>query len=280
MINPDPKVLEGNGEAGCPLCYGRGALDTAIEGCKVPAVVDCICVRKRRVWDNCERAWPGVTKAARIKTTPLLKYTKRNVWITASEDALRVHLRHVGLRQSPRWGFRVYTDYDYMREWLRPLKDKGAEIYDADIAVADWRRLDSDIVEGPALLILRLGVKAARNNAMPEVLLEVLTRRDHAKKPTWVFDQPTAPLCHDHRCYSPDVADFLKGWQHLALTDVSGTTTASTTPPAMQHVAPIQPGGITGSAPQRSKPKTRGVSHVDLEVEENKPYKPYKKGWK
>jgi len=266
-------ALDGNGVPGCPRCYGRGVLDIKLEGDPIPAVYACACVVRRQVLQNCERAWPTLTRAARIESTPLMDYTKKSLWVTSDLGGFKNHLRHVALRQGPNWSFRVYTDFDYMREWLRPLQRKGEDIHDADVARADWRELDSDIVEGPALLVLRLGVKAARNKAMPEVLLETLLRREHINKPTWVFDQPTDPLGPDHLCYSPEVAAYLMRWEHMQLglgtqeAAVQRPATATATTPAIVMMPTL------GTSGKRTG-KARGVPSM-LEDRTKKP----KHGW-
>jgi hypothetical protein len=59
-----------------------------------------------------------------------------------------------------------------------------------------------DLVEPPQLLIIRLGVKVARNQAMPEVFMEGVQLRLHTGKPTWIWDQPDYPFREGHLCWS------------------------------------------------------------------------------
>lgn len=238
--------LAGNGVKTCPTCHGRGAYEFFYEGDPVPVVTECKCVKARRVILNLERAWPGLTKEPKVKDTPLKDYLDKDLWVTAEESVFMPHLRHVALRQGPDWAFAVYTDFDYMKEWFKDLKAKGGEIFDADFKRFSWRDVSDDIVEGPSLLILKLGVKAARNNAMPEVLLECLLRRHHAQRPTWLLDQPSKPLVPGHRCYSEDVRLELNSWPHVELVASGGKKGSA---PATARVRPSMPAGTGGPAP-------------------------------
>ena len=72
-----------------------------------------------------------------------------------------------------------------------------------------------DLVEPPDLVVVRMGIKVARNAAASEVLAEALNTRHHAGKPTWLWDGPMQPLTVGHLFHSPEVERALKGWVHL-----------------------------------------------------------------
>jgi hypothetical protein len=79
-----------------------------------------------------------------------------------------------------------------------------------------------DLVEPPTLLVIICGVKAARNEAMPEVLLEALRHREHLNKATWIVDQPSYPLRagpgdYRHISFNHNVGDFLEEWERVIL---------------------------------------------------------------
>jgi hypothetical protein len=224
LNHPDYRREEkstGHGKADCPSCRGRGV--TPVKGAIPPAVETCRCVLARDIARNVEKAWKGLMKAPRIDSSPLLGYVKSNLWVTARLPAFRSHLRHVAIRQGPRWFFAVESDADLMQAWLAKHALDKIPIFDPDIqAPSSLDKLTlADIAEPPALLIVHLGVKVAANREMANVLEEALSIRYHNDKPTWIFDQPYARLSTGHRCYSDRLIDSLEVWEyeHLELEE-------------------------------------------------------------
>lgn len=190
-----------------------------------PALKLCTCALHQIVLGNVERGMRGLSKAAKVKSTPLFDLLEDDVWVTASEDWFKAHLRHVAVRSPPAWGFSVVTDADLIQAWLATAALDGREILDPEAREGVERRSLRhltlvDIAVPPTLLIIRLGVKSARNVAMPEVLLEAIKLRAHEGVPTWVWDQSDAPLDRDdHRCYAPFILDVVSGWHRLQESD-------------------------------------------------------------
>jgi hypothetical protein len=192
------------------------------------------------------------------------------MWVTAPRGVFQAHLRHVAIRKPPSWGFQVVTDAQLMTAWLATAALRGAEIFDADaVKISLTHATLVDLVEPPTLLIVRLGVKAARNEAMPEVLLEALTHRDHINEPTWLWDEPHHPLDGGtHLSYSDQVAAFLAEWPRLALTE-DEEMRPFRTPRRQGSRAPTKPGrrptlsdGAGGTSAEKPPPR-----------EKKKPYK-------
>ena len=73
----------------------------------------------------------------------------------------------------------------------------------------------------PGLLVIRMGVKVARNQASPEVLAEAVNLRSHSGKPTWIWDEPTHPLGPGHLFWSDAVADIVGEWEQIKLVGKS-----------------------------------------------------------
>ena len=195
-----------------------------------PQVRNCSCVLKRMLLANLERGWRGLTKFPKVASSPLPKLTEKNAWVTAGEPWFRSHLRHTALRQHPHWGFKVVTDTALMQAWLATAALGGLNIIDPDVredlastTLAHLTLLD--IALPPALLVIRLGVKTARNAAMPEVLAEAIRMRMADELPTWVWDQPNDHLAEGHRCFSEDVKDLLEDWPRVAEGDGPAPTT-------------------------------------------------------
>ena len=224
----------GDGLPDCPECRGRGVVPLTREERPPMAIGEitriCSCVMVRDVMQNLERGWKGLSKANPIKSSPLTGKHTDNVMITATSFKLKQHLRHIAARKGPRWNFLVVSDATLMDAWL----SKGLNVYDPDIAgirEEDRRKMEkspiealSELVEHAALLVVCLGVKAARNSAMPEVMLETLTLRDFRDKPTWIVDQPAYPLMEGHISYSVHVGSQIEDWEHIALDPYAGVS--------------------------------------------------------
>lgn len=159
----------------------------------------------------------GLSEATPIEGSPLLGREEDNLWITAGED-FQSHLRHVGVRQPISWLFKVVTDADLTTAWLASIALQGKDILDADAYKVSTKHITiPDLVVPPDLLVIRMGVKVARNSAAAECLGEALNIRHHEGKPTWLWDEPHHPLNIGHLFWSDDVARILSRWEHLSL---------------------------------------------------------------
>jgi len=213
---------EGNGNPDCKKCRGRGVVpipkkerpDHAV-GEQVQA---CVCTFVQATLINMEQGWRGLSKGQSAEESPLRGRECENLWVTASAPDLKAHVRHVAARMGPNWPFKLLTDADLMDAWL----SKDLDVYDADVSLIrqmDASKFDSlmSASEYPDLMILKLGVKAARNSAMPEVLLEVLYRRLHLEKATWIVDNYAYPLSAEHISYDGLVGEVLSDWPHILI---------------------------------------------------------------
>ena len=215
---------QGDGTPECPICKGRGVIPLP-RGLDHPIdrTQPCPCVMVRDVARNINRGWKGLLSADPVDQSPLRgdDLTESNIKITGSRPTFRSHMKHVAARMPPTWGFLVVSDADLMDAWLSYKLD----VKDADVDQmrqrADIQRYDAlvDLVEPPVLLVLVCGVKAARNEAMPEVLLEALRHREHINRVTWVVDSPSYPLRDGHISYSHAVGEFLSEWDNLTLPE-------------------------------------------------------------
>lgn len=219
-----------NGDPNCERCHGRGALDITPDENGIPRTSRCECVL---IWDvirNVERGLRGLIRAPVLKeSSPLTENETKNLWITSNFQTFKSHLRHVAVRQGPDWGFKVVTDADLMVAWLANASRRGENIIDPDVEgqVSQEFLTLVDLIDPPDLLIVRTGVKSARNAAMCEVFLEALTHRAHVEKPTWIVDSPQQPLVEGHLCWSIPVGDFLLEWGRVKLDALPGSTPAN-----------------------------------------------------
>ena len=215
---------DGDGRPNCPDCHGRGVVPSKLKPGRIivgGSTIPCGCILERDILRNVERGWKGLTKAAPIPASPLIGYETKNVLITATHFVIREHMRHVAIRQGTNWYFSVVSDADLMDAWLARIDDP--DIGDGDVVKMRQQPVTSkygalvDMVEPPELLVIIAGVKAARNSAMPEVMLEALQHRLHKNKPTWVVDQPEYRLVSGHISYSGLVGALLDSWPRAEL---------------------------------------------------------------
>jgi len=217
--------------------------DHTPEGAVIPGVLTCPCVRDRDIRLNMERGWRGLSTAVPVEESWLEDYSDQDLWVTSETRVLRRHIHRVAYDQGPYWRFQVSSDADLMDAWLSHIGPQ--ELYDADVnrLRAQAEQVSSkfpalvDLVEPPALLVICVSVKAARNAAMPEVLLEALQHRAHLGVPTWIVDLPNKPLGPDHIAYSDGVGDFLWSWPHISL-GLEETGTGPELPDAEDLCAP------------------------------------------
>lgn len=223
----------------------------------------CKCVWKSEMDRNLERGWVGLSKAGRLKESPLLGWEAKSLWVTGAAGVFRKHLRHVALRQGFNWMFRVVTDLDMMDAWLSKNVDK---VIDTDISLRRKSKRHgkdfdvyislTELIEPPELLILRLGVKVTRNVAAPEAFLETLQHRDHLGKPTWILDQPICRLTAGHLDFDERVGDYLDDWDRVDLEE--GGTPMTTGAGTVAATAAVGEGFSLGKAHAQAQ-KSKGT---------------------
>ena len=245
---------DGSGEPDCPKCKGRGVVPRMVDiggGVMYPGggVEDCLCVFKRDLLLNVKRVWKVLVNVESVDESPLLKMTKQSLWITASGYDFRQHMRYVAFRMGPKWDARVIADATLMTAWLARL----SEVYDTDVRIAregHMRERPSehyltlvDLAVPFDLLIIVLGVKAAANKEMANVLIEALHEREMAGKPTWIVDSWANPVTGPtHKCNSPGVLELLEGFRRIKIAAKEAEVVgAAAKYPASRQAAPRTP---------------------------------------
>ena len=227
-----------SGDPDCQICGGRGVVRANEKGSLTPLVQPCECVIVRQIMKNVERGWKNLLNAPRLdEESPLLELAEDgdNLWVTSNNLTFRAHLRNTALRMGPHWGFKVVTDADLMIAWLASAKMEGLNILDPDVAakaapVSLTKVSLPDLVKPPEVLIIVLGVKAARNAAMPEVLYEALNHRVHDQKPVWIVDQPNHRLSNGHRAFDAELSSLLDSFTYQKLDTLSGVVEGNKLP--------------------------------------------------
>ena len=220
----------------------------------------CGCVHRRDLMDNLIRGWKPLSKVTSAENSPLIGKHRQNVWLRASLPDLKRHIRAVAVKQAPRWRFKVITDTDLMTTWLYSAN----EVYDADVNQARVRAENNssritDLVEPWELLIIRLGVKAARNNATAEVFLEGLLHREQIDRPTWVVDSSAWPLREGHLAWDVRVQEHMDEFEFI---DLDGTEAR----PLVGTSQPVEFGIDTPPKPARHGRQGAGVLDEDGRV--------------
>ncbi len=231
----------GNGEPNCPKCKGRGVVPMMVDvggGVMWPGggTQNCDCMFKRDLLANVKRVWAVLLNVKSAKDSPLLSMTKQSLWLTASNFDFRQHLRFVAFRMGTRWDAKVISDASLATAWLSTCK----VVFDGDVAAQ--RNFDNIELDRPSdhfqtivdiavpfdLLIIKLGVKAAKNVEMPGVLAEAISEREVRGLPTWVVDSHVKPITGEkHRCRSEDVLDKLDGFRRVVIEAVAPTVIAA-----------------------------------------------------
>lgn len=202
-------------DTSCLKCGGTGSVEVEWTSPHPPTFRRCDCVLYKDILENVERGLKGLSIAPVIKSTPLYERDEESLWITAGEEFLS-HLRHVAIRKPIHWAFRVISDAELVTAWLASIALKGEEIRDGDAHKISTKYLTiPDLVVPPDLVIIRMGVKVARNAASPEVLAEAVNTRFHEGKPTWIWDEPHHPLNTGHLFWSDEVSRTLRAFPHL-----------------------------------------------------------------
>lgn len=244
----------------CPDCNGRGKIKVPMKN-KPPKERLCQCTYIGQMNRKLENTWQGLSKISPIQESPLLEYIDKRVWLTAEPTWLMSNLRHLVTRQPLEWKVKVITDKELMAAWLATAALAGVDILDKEaFEVTTYKLSIEDLVQPYDLVILRLGVKMARNSAMPEVLMEALALREHLEKATWVWDQPTRSLGEGHRCWSLEVQDELSRYERVKNTRSAAFSTA----PKKQRTFEVSDVG-TVQTPS-SKRKVRGVRTLSQDM--------------
>jgi len=207
-MTPDPD---------CPECGGTGMVESDPNPPHPPRFSRCVCVLRKEVLANVNRAYPGLVDAPVVRESPLAGKHTNNLWVTGG-NAFLAHLRHVAVRQPATWFLRVTSDAELVTSWLSSIALKGGEILDGDAYMVSTQFITiPDLVVPPDLLVIRMGVKVARNEASSEVLAEALNERLHLNRPTWVWDTPDHPLNSGHLFWSKEVQRSLRSFEEIKL---------------------------------------------------------------
>ena len=203
----------------CKTCWGTGLVPDEQKPPHPPVHRRCECVLYKDILENVERALAGLSAAPVIKSSPLLGKEEKNVRITAG-GKFQAHLRHVAIRKPVSWNLRVVSDAELVTAWLASIALKGEDIIDADAHLISTKFLTiPDLVVPPDLVVIRMGIKVARNVAASEVLAEAIQTRFHEGKPTWLWEEPHSPLNSGHMFWSDVVGRILRSWEHIPNLD-------------------------------------------------------------
>ena len=222
-------------DVNCKLCGATGMVEVERETPHPPVFRRCDCALRKDILQNVERGLTGLSKVSAVTSSPLVSLENSNLWVTASPDHFLPHLRHLAIRKPVTWSFKVVSDAELVTAWLSTVALQGKDIIDADAYMVSTKYLSiPDLVVPPDLVIVRMGVKVARNSASSEVLAEALSIRTHEMKPTWIWDEHDRRLNSGHLFWSDEVGRILRPWGRLSLT----TTDKDSQPPTSTSTNP------------------------------------------
>lgn len=182
----------------------------------------CACASRIREMDAIERCWPpDVIKAARSRpaASALTGKTGMNLRVRAERDVLAAHLP-VALSATGKIELvRIASDGDLVDAWLANVGDLRDDEAAAHRGEQEARyRSVADLVAPPKLLVLYVGIRAARLADLPDLVLEAIQVRQQRGKATWVVDTIDRPLA-EGRCpaWREDLAAMLAEWPTVRL---------------------------------------------------------------
>ena len=205
------------GNPACSRCRGVG--DVQIEG----VWVHCVCVARLSKVQRVRACWPpDVLRAAgrnEVRQSALDGRLRENLRIRAERGVLVSHLARAVVASGRIELVRIASDADLVDAWLANVGDlrDGEAVGHRGEQEARYRNV-SDLVAPPKLLVLYVGVRAARLADLPDLILEAIQVRQQRGLATWVVDTVDRPLA-EGRCpaWREDLAAMLAGWPTVRL---------------------------------------------------------------
>jgi hypothetical protein len=153
---------------------------------------------------------------------PSVDRTEENLFLKGSWTDLLPHFRWtLGCKYNldTSHSFLITTDERLLQVWL------GSESYTQRSRskrdeVDTYNNL-ADLVNGPRLLIIRLGFLGYPNKAAPGVLKQALGIREVSLKPTWLIEEPSSVFGHGHHTHSDEVESYIL--EHFDIIDLRGS---------------------------------------------------------
>jgi len=186
-------------------CGGKGFIRTGENHCKA-----CPHLYVKRLRTH---LGPLLTKVEHVKGSPLLTppdldRTGDNLLIQIkSWEGLLPHLKWALACKGVGFSFRIITDQDIRDVFVGSRKYKSlpenvrekATTYNSIV----------DLVEGPDLLIIQLGILRYKNRAASSVFYESLRIREREYKPTWIIECDGTELATS-KVYDPTVGEHVE----------------------------------------------------------------------
>ncbi len=210
--------------------------------------------------------------------------TEDNLFLKGSWETVCRHLRWVLAskhRFVPSFNFKILPDQRLLGVWLskEAYNQRAADVRND---IETFNTLE-DLIEGPQLLILRLGFLSTPNRAMPGVLKQALMIREVALKATWIIEGTELFYGDGHRSYDPDVGKYID--DHFDIVTIEDEDGSS----AEVDILRIDDGEDTiGMGPGVATPKviqegsavvSRFVPTIDPDPTPRPKFKKYKPGW-
>lgn len=180
----------------CEFCEGQGHILENGAWVRCKCITEQACVQQLGIFYTPQRP----------KKTPLEQLVNENAILEGSLDSLRPHVGRAMLSLQED-GKRV-TAFDCYRLAERYIDSLNSESGG-----------ESHIVqtEGWDLVIMLIGFGEPRNKMLPELIMQLLGRRDVLRLPTWVILGPCVEIASVGMKYSSEVASRLADFKKVKM---------------------------------------------------------------
>lgn len=185
-------------ESICKVCRGQGTID------RDGKIFECQCAFIKRM----ATTMPSFLRKAEIRAAhlelPVLRAFKRHVMVVAAWPDMKAVIKAVMLK-NPAMFIKITSDRE-IRDVYVGSKSKAAKGEDNG---SIYNSLE-DLMDPPALMIVRLNELSYKNKAASGALEEAISYRTDRDRPTWLYNDMDKPFTMGSIAYSDSIADLIK----------------------------------------------------------------------
>lgn len=231
----------------CETCKDKGAVIDHIDDNGLAIYKRCLCATEKLFKNKLGLALFAATKlrdpvTGAPKTSGLVEFVDKNVFLWGSVEAFYAHLRSVIINYGLNFYYQLVSDKQLLDVYLG--KDPDVE------SIRHYL--------GPKLLVLQLGGNGYKNVALPGIVTEMVQSRLFENKPIWVFN--TKALASDDLCYSETLVQIIEDYfQTIAIGKASKTA-------SVKQVAATN---FDVEQPKQSKSASKTANDIAADIAKN-----------